>query len=263
MLENGTEADEDIKAMIAQLDSAVAHLKNPHLPEAGKYYFIVSGNPAFEKVLSYNVAFYPKNGELCWAQENELDSARCWVFEPATVADLAGIELDSAAISKLLTINGNDTTVNAYYIKNYGNGEYMGRIPKSEFATNGKVPMAYDKSSTVPYKVTMLGSGSIVALDDVVDGQRLHGLGHGINNAMTTANKSGNTTYYGSGLNTASAWRVVEAGDIDFIMNTEIDLIEVEPVKVVKGIYDLFGRRLDAATAPGIYIINGVKRVVK
>ena len=111
---------------------------------------------------------------------------------------MAGIELDSAAISKLLTINGNDTTVNAYYIKNYGNGEYMGRIPKSEFATNGKVPMAYDKSSTVPYKVTMLGSGSIVALDDVVDGQRLHGLGHGINNAMTTANKSGNTTYYGS-----------------------------------------------------------------
>jgi hypothetical protein len=46
-------------------------------------------------------------------------------------------------------------------------------------------------------------------------------------------------------------------------VNTEIDLIEVAPVKVVKGIYDLFGRRLDAANAPGIYIIDGVKRVIK
>ena len=258
MLENGAEADDDITAMIAQLDSAVAHLKNPHLPEAGKYYFIVSGLSAFEKNLSYNVAFYPKNGELCWAQENELDSARCWVFEPATVADLTGIGLDSAAVSKVVTINGNDTTVNAFYIKNYGNGEYMGRIPKSEFATNGKIPMAYDKSSTVPYKVAFLGSGNAIGLDDVVDGQRLHALGHG-----GGVNKSGNTTYWFEAYETASAWRVVEAGDIDFVVNTEIDLIEVEPVKVVKGIYDLFGRRLDAATAPGIYIINGVKRVVK
>ena len=41
----------------------------------------------------------------------------------------------------------------------------------------------------------------------------------------------------------------------------------VEEVKVengeVKAIYDLTGRRVDAITAPGIYIINGVKRVVR
>ena len=258
MIEAGAEVDAEIKAMIAQLDSAVAHLKNPHLPEANKYYFIVSGLAAFEEKLSYNVALYPKEAELCWAQENELDSARCWVFEPATVEDLFAIELDSAAVERLLVINGNDTVVNAYYIKNFGSGEYVGYINKDEFATNAKVPMASSKSSTVPYKVTMLGASTIVALDDVVGGQRIHGLGH-----SGGAGKSGNITYYGSALESASAWRVVEVADVDFVMNTEIDLIEVEPVKVVKGIYDLFGRRLDAPAAPGIYIIDGVKRVIK
>jgi hypothetical protein len=31
----------------------------------------------------------------------------------------------------------------------------------------------------------------------------------------------------------------------------------------VKAIFDLTGRRVEAITAPGIYIINGVKRVVR
>ena len=31
----------------------------------------------------------------------------------------------------------------------------------------------------------------------------------------------------------------------------------------VKVIYDLTGRRVEAITAPGIYIVNGVKRVVR
>lgn len=258
MVEAGAEADAEIKNMIAQLDSAVAHLKNPHLPKAGKYYFVVSGLSAFEEKLSYNVAFYPKNGELCWAQENELDSARCWMFEPATVEDLFALNLDSAAVQKLLVINEKDTVVNAFYIKNLGTSEYMGRINKDEFVTDANIPMAFDKGSTVPYKMTMLGAGAVIALDDVVSGQRLHAKGHG-----GGSGKSGNITYYGSGLGTASAWRAVEVVDADFIMNTEIDLIEVEPVKVVKGVYDLFGRRLDAPVAPGIYIIDGVKRVIK
>ena len=41
---------------------------------------------------------------------------------------------------------------------------------------------------------------------------------------------------------------------------TEIDEVEYETVKTV---YDLQGRKLDAITAPGIYIVNGVKVFVK
>ena len=42
---------------------------------------------------------------------------------------------------------------------------------------------------------------------------------------------------------------------------TAIENVEVE--NEVKAIYDLTGRRVEAITAPGIYIVNGVKRVVR
>ena len=42
---------------------------------------------------------------------------------------------------------------------------------------------------------------------------------------------------------------------------TGVENIEVAPA--VKGIYDLFGRRIDAPTATGIYIVDGKKTVIK
>ena len=41
-----------------------------------------------------------------------------------------------------------------------------------------------------------------------------------------------------------------------------VDNVEVA-TPVVQGIFDLFGRRIDTPTAPGIYIVNGKKMVVK
>ena len=43
---------------------------------------------------------------------------------------------------------------------------------------------------------------------------------------------------------------------------TAIDEVKGENGKV-KAIYDLTGRRIDAITAPGIYIVNGKKTLVK
>ena len=37
----------------------------------------------------------------------------------------------------------------------------------------------------------------------------------------------------------------------------------VENKVVVEGIFDLLGRKLDAITAPGLYIVNGKKVIVK
>ena len=42
---------------------------------------------------------------------------------------------------------------------------------------------------------------------------------------------------------------------------TGVENVEVE--NAVKAIYDLTGRKVEAITAPGIYIVNGVKRVVR
>ena len=47
----------------------------------------------------------------------------------------------------------------------------------------------------------------------------------------------------------------------DWAGTTAIENVEVE--NEVKVIYDLTGRRVEAITAPGIYIVNGVKRVVR
>jgi hypothetical protein len=104
----------------------------------------------------------------------------------------------------------------------------------------------------------MHNAGTQVGIDNVVSESRLHANAHG-----SGSGRFGEAIYYGGGANGASSWRIVEVEDLDFIMNTDIEVIEVEPAQVVKGIYDLFGRRLDAATAPGIYIIDGVKRVIK
>ena len=257
MVEAGAE-DDAIKVMIAELDSAVASLTNPHLPEAGKYYFIVSGLSAFEEKQSYNMALYAEEGNLKWAQENELNDSRCWMFEPVSVAELFSLGLDTAKVKSLISVANNDTTVNAFYIKNLGSGEYFGNITKAAFQTNAQVPTASSKAATVPYKVSMLGAGTVLAFDDVVDGQRIHGLNHG-----GGANKSGGITYWNSGVETASAWRIVETEN-DFVIFSDLDFTEIEPeAPVVKGVYDLFGRRLVAPTTPGIYIIDGKKRVIK
>ena len=49
------------------------------------------------------------------------------------------------------------------------------------------------------------------------------------------------------------------------IIPDEVEQIELEPVPapVLQGIFDLFGRRIDAITAPGLYIVNGKKVLVK
>ena len=47
---------------------------------------------------------------------------------------------------------------------------------------------------------------------------------------------------------------------------TDIEEIEVAGEQVapaVKGIYDLFGRRIEAPATTGIYIVDGKKQVIK
>ena len=59
----------------------------------------------------------------------------------------------------------------------------------------------------------------------------------------------------------AVANKSAEFFGFDWDGTTAIENVEVE--NTVKVIYDLTGRRVEAITAPGIYIVNGVKRVVR
>lgn len=237
MIENGAESAE-IDAMIAKLEAVVAALV-PNMPEAGKYYNIFSGLAAFEKNHGYRMAMYTKESKLWWAQENECEWNRLWQFEPATEAELTALNVEDAA------------NVKAYYIKSVATGKYIGKAD----GKSTHIEMTSAKSSTVPYTITAL-QGSIVALAGANDEtNRLHGAGHG-----EGANKNGSIVYWNSGLGTASIWTISEA-QYDA---TDIDFSEIEPeTAVVKGTFDLFGRRIAAPTAPGVYIIDGRKKLVK
>ena len=241
MIESGAPTEEAINAMIAELEAAVAALK-PNMPEVGKYYHIYSALDKFEKNHGYMMALYTKDSQLWWAGENELEWNRLWQFVPATEAELkaAGVKEEDAK------------TMKAYYIKSVATGKYIGKVD----AKSTQIPMAA-KAETVPYTITSLQQGNAVAIAGANDASnRLHGAGHG-----EGANKSGSVVYWNSGLGTASMWAISEAQydatDIDF---TEI---EDENKAVVKGTFDLFGRRVVAPTAPGLYIIDGKKKYIK
>ena len=261
MLEAGAASEEAIKAMVAELEAAVAALK-PNMPEAGKYYHIYSALDKFENNHGYKMTLYTKDSKLCWANENELEWNRLWQFVPATEAELKTIFIktvdgknvpDTEKVAEYLG--------KAFYIKSVATGQYIGKggiNGEGAFTTGKSVQLLMaSKSETVPYAITSLQQGNAVAIACANDlSNRLHGAGHG-----EGANKSGSVVYWNSGLGTASMWAISEAQynatDIDF---TEI---EDENKAVVKGTFDLFGRRVVAPTAPGIYIVDGKKKYIK
>ena len=242
----------EINAMVKKLEDVVAALK-PNMPVAGKYYFIYSAYERFEKDYGYRMTLCSKSSEVSWMSENYLEWNRYWQFEPATEEELNKLLLKKDGDKDVVDTEKVAASLGkSFYIKNVATNQYVGYIAKKDFKTDATIPMTSSKTAAIPYKITSLESGTIIALDEVVTGQRLHGKGHG--------GTSGQATYWGSGLGSSSAWTISETQyDV-----TDIDFAEVETEKaVVKGIFDLFGRRIDTPTASGIYIIDGKKKYIK
>lgn len=242
MLASGA-SDEEIRAMIAELEAAVANLK-PNMPVAGKYYFIYSSVTAFEERNGgLKMTLFSEGVQnLRWGIQNELEWTRYWQFEQATAE-----ELKAAGMSE-------DAT--AFYIKNVATESYIGDISVADGNTSS---LKTKKADAMPIVLTSFGGvgGVEVGLDGLgQSGKRIHANNHG-----GGAGKGSNIVYWGySAGGSASSWTIVETQyDV-----TDIDFTEVETEKaVVKGIYDIFGRRVVAPTAPGLYIIDGKKRYIK
>ena len=241
MLANGG-TDAEIVAMIAELEAAVEGL-TPNMPVAGKYYFIYNSVTAFEERNGgLKMSLFSRGSqEIRWGIENELEWTRYWQFEQATAE-----ELKAAGMSE-------DAT--AYYIKNVAAEGYIGDVTNDNGVSYALKP---SKTEAMPIVLTSLGGngGVEVALDGLgQSGKRLHANAHG-----SGSGKGANIVYWSSGVGTASSWTIVETQyDV-----TDIDFAEVETeAPVVKGTFDLFGRRIVAPTAPGLYIIDGKKRYIK
>lgn len=223
--------DEQIEAAIAALKKAVAEL-TPNAPDPDKTYFIVSALDAFEETHGVRMMMYSTNdGTPRWMYENVDNPNRLWKFE-----------VDQETV-------GTDTVM--YYIKNVGLEQYFG---------DGTDALVADKDGAIPFAITQL-QGTTVALDgNGENGKRIHAEGHG-----GGSGKGGNIVFYTAGIGSASAWIIAESeaylADIDFTQIEEDADEYVAPA--VKGIFDLFGRRIEAPAATGIYIVDGKKRVIK
>ncbi len=224
--------DEQITAAIKALDKAVAELA-PNMPDPDKTYFIVSALDAFEETHGVPMMLYAaSDGTPRWLYENTDNQNRYWKFVPQIGA------------------------TDAYYLYNVGTATYMGTYE----GQSSPLSMVADTTATVAYNIVPLQGITVAIAATTNANYRIHANGHN-----GGANKSGNIVYWGSGLGTASAWRIAESeaylADIDFTQIEEGADEFVAPA--VKGIFDLFGRRIEAPAATGIYIVDGKKRVIK
>ena len=170
--------------------------------------------------------------------------------------------------------------VNAYIVT----GAENGWITKSQIAEGEVIPAntgillenagEHKFAKTVSYNYTLAGNllnGSVE--DTYVEGTAYVLANHseaGIGFYLAELNKDaeGNegATHFLN--NAGKAYLVLPAEQstvayygFDWAGTTGVENVEVE--NEVKVIYDLTGRRVEAITAPGIYIVNGVKRVVR
>ena len=170
--------------------------------------------------------------------------------------------------------------VNAYIIT----GAENGWITKSQIAEGEVIPAntgvllenagEYNFAKTVSYSYTLAGNLLNGSLEDTyVEGTayvlaKHEEAGIGFYKAELNKDAEGNegTTHFLN--NAGKAYFVLPAASetvafygLDWDGTTGIEGVEVE--NEVKVIYDLAGRRVEAITAPGIYIVNGKKVLVK
>lgn len=220
----GTE--EQIDAAVAQLKNAVDNLV-PNMPDPDKTYFIISALEAYEENHDVPMMMYANESELRWTYENTEEQNRYWKFEIAPAEEGAEV---------------------SYYMKNVGVDKYVGATP---------VMVAQD--AAMSYTITPLGGLQVAIAPLGTPKDRFH-----TNNHWSGTGKGSNIVFWNDGFGTASAWKICETEsyltDIDFTQIEEENDAAVAPV--VKGIYDLFGRRV-ANPVSGIYIIDGKKKLIK
>ena len=169
--------------------------------------------------------------------------------------------------------------VNAYIIT----GAADGYVTKEQIAEGEVIPAntgillenagEHKFAKTVTYNYTLAGNllnGSVE--NTYVEGEAYvlangeNGVGMYLAKLNKDAEGNEGTTHFLN--NAGKAYLVLPATSeavafygFDWAGTTAIENVEVE--SSVKAIYDLTGRKVEAISAPGIYIVNGVKRVVR
>ena len=231
ILANGG-TDEAIQQAANDLDSAVVHLE-VNLPLPDKTYFILSGLPAFKETHGVDVAIYAKEEAPAWSYVGISDPAYLWKFEETE------------------RVEG----IRSFYLKNVLTGMYMGC---SEYLSEELV-MVPEPDATRPFQIDFQDGEVVTIRDSKWGNANLHLKNHG-----GGANAFGAIVYWESTVGTASAMKIVESEKYIIDLNIEdVEFVDEYVAPAKKGIFDLFGRRIEAPAATGIYIVDGKKRVIK
>ena len=152
------------------------------MPEEGKTYQLISANPAFEQKQGHKKAIYDNGTQMRWGQLNAESRSFYWTF---TASD------------------------NQYILQNVGTGRY----PGVQAAQNVAVPSQEESNSVT---LASLGSAQF-NITATGCGAAMHTMGH--NAGAGTENF---ICIWDAGLNTGSAWYIVEA------VAPSVDLVALE-----------------------------------
>lgn len=230
-------SDEEIRAAVQTLEVAVANLsKHINYPDADKNYFLLAGYGDFKKINGIDMAIFAETGFVNWSYVNIDNDSYRWRF----------VEGEPSADGK-----------RTFYIQNVATELYVG----AEEAIRIQLAMVDTPSETQPYNIHRHTDGSVALSHGSIGGLFFHFNSHG-----NGAGVFGEIIYW-NGAGGASAIRIVEADKYtdEYLKELSVEEIVVsdEVAPAVKGTFDLFGRRISAPTASGIYIVDGVKRVIK
>ena len=242
LLANGGEP-EALLAATAALEASVAGLQYNY-PAEGENYFIQSALPWKNKYDS-EMDVFVHNDMAYWSYLNIKNLNHQWQF------------VDCGELK-----NG----MPAYYLLNVGTGLYLTTPRLDEEAESNQLYVVKDAAEAAPFNIHFLSEGKVAIADSRegnADGSwALHphnhhsGTGDYAHGYMMTYSKT----------DAASAMRIVAAEKViaEFMTGIEdVEIADEQGAPAVKGIYDLFGRRIETPAAMGIYIVDGKKMVIK
>ena len=237
LLENGGEAAEYVAATTA-LENAVANLEC-NLPVAGQNYYLISALPWNEKWRA-DVAVFAKDNYLYWGFVNLNNRTMLWQF---------------------VDCGEKKHGYPAYYLYNVGSEAWLS-------VHSAHLALVTDTTAQAarPWDMRMMANGAVSMGDTNWDNgaASMCPVGHSNGTAYPAQNKM--STWGIKDAPVACSWYVVteEKFIADFMTGIEnLDIVDEYVAPAAKGIYDLYGRRIETPATTGIYIVDGKKRVIK